>query len=114
MRRFMDSLFNGYVTFKKNVTIIGDLTSLIFKNGVKEIVIKRTSDDKLYIQKLTNGDIISNFGYFDYETGNFVINGLVTQSGEHPTPQKGGFYFNTQTNTWYKCTNGSSWEEANI
>ena len=47
MKRFMDTLFNGYVIFKKNITIVGDLTSLIFKNDDKSIVIRRTPDNKL-------------------------------------------------------------------
>lgn len=114
MKRFMDTLFNGYVIFKKNLTIVGDLTSLIFKNDDKSIVIRRTPDNKLYFQKFKSGDLLSNFGYIDYETGTFVINTLSTQNSEHPTPIKGGLYFNTSTSTWYKCENGESWVLANI
>lgn len=115
MKRFMDSLFNGYVTFKRNITILGNLTAIIFKGDAnKDFSIKRIPGDKIYLSRSNGNSPISNFGHFDCNTGNFIINTLITQNGEHPTPERGGFYFNINTNTWYKCSNGTNWEEANI
>lgn len=115
MRRFMDSLFNGYVIFKRNITILGDLTAIIFKGDLnKDFSIKRTPNNKIYLSKANGNTPLLNFGYFDCETGVFVANNFATTNTEHPPAHVGGFYFNSQTNTWYKCEDGVSWIATDI
>lgn len=115
MKRLMDTFFIGYVKFKRNITIVGDLTALIFKGPeYNDFSIKRTPNNRIYLSRADGDTPLENFGYFDITKGHFVVNGLITQNTEHPQPEKGGLYFNTQTNTWYKCSNGTTWEQANI
>ena len=115
MRRFMDVLFNGYVYIKRHVFILGDLTSIIFKgNENKDFSIKRTPEDKIYLSRANETNPLHNFGYFDCNTGVFVVLNFATTNTVPPQPHVGGLYFNSQTNTWYKCEDGENWVEANI
>lgn len=79
-----------------------------------------TSKSGLLLRKLNGASFVSSLYLVDWDSGeitNYTKHSFpVIQLGSSsaPTAIKGGLYFNTTNNTWYKCSDGSTWVVANI
>ena len=122
MKRLMDTLFRGIVTFfDKNIMIRLRTGGTNTQRDNKDFYIRvlnhggEDGNNGLFVQKYMNNNFISSLAFFDWDKGNFTVyGGICLGAYTQPTPVKGGFYFNLTDNKWYKCIDGSNWEVANI
>jgi hypothetical protein len=92
----MDTFIRGYFYCKKGIRMLGNLPSIIFKDGttnLKDFMIRRTPDNKFYVQKSNDNTPLANFVYFDWDLvktvfgENVEFDNIITLVNDNPRIQ---------------------------
>lgn len=125
MRRFMDCLFRGIIKIiNKNpniqLIVLDKGQERDNKNFAIRVLSNGRTANRIVLQSLNGTDVKDWLTEIDWETGTlnhpylFKCGGAGLSYNTNPTPVKGGLYFNTGVNKWYKCDDGVNWVLANI